>query len=385
MWCLGPTIGRGSFGEVHMGLNQITGELMAIKVCALPLCVAHSLRQPGAHACAKQHSLPREVFIMSQLQHRNTVRYLGAESDDDKVYIFQQWIPGGSISALLARFGPLSEHVTRLYARQALRGLAYLHANGIVHRDLKGDNLLIDGEGTIKIADFGTSARVPDGAAAAEMLGTPYFMAPEMLLRCDHGLPVDIWGFACTVLQMLTNRRPWHSCRVTSLPALLSVMQAALQRMPPLPPDMSPVMRAVLVNCFRWDPAERPTSRQLLRSLRDCQAPGIGHRAAAGDERLRSPRRALDSGSSSDGGSGSGSGSASASGGGGSGSGNGCSSVSCGRSRSSSTDSESDKDDPNKHVSSRDGGGEALVFNVVVAGVALTLAILAQQAAGLIL
>jgi mitogen-activated protein kinase kinase kinase len=85
------------------------------------------------------------------------VQYLGCHYDDSAIFIFLEYVPGGSISSVVSKFGALSEPLMKVYARQILQGLRYLHANGIVHRDIKGANLLCDTKGNVKLADFGCS------------------------------------------------------------------------------------------------------------------------------------------------------------------------------------------------------------------------------------
>eukprot|EP00611_Tribonema_gayanum_P003237 TRINITY_DN12512_c0_g1_i1.p1 TRINITY_DN12512_c0_g1~~TRINITY_DN12512_c0_g1_i1.p1 ORF type:complete len:436 (-),score=83.66 TRINITY_DN12512_c0_g1_i1:1177-2484(-) len=172
-WKLGNRIARGSFGVVYMGLNEVTGELMAVKVLSL-------------HGSERDmRELHREMALMRQFSHPNIVSYLGAEirEEDGQLCIFQEWVPGGSVSSLLRRFGPFSEDMTRRYTRQALRGLTYLHQHQVVHRDIKGSNILVDDRGTVKLADFGASICVSDPADAGggALKGTPYFMTPEVL------------------------------------------------------------------------------------------------------------------------------------------------------------------------------------------------------------
>ncbi|KAG5187150.1 kinase-like domain-containing protein, partial [Tribonema minus] len=261
-WKLGPCIVRGAFGQVHMGLNQMTGELIAVKAC---------LTSFGNHNTANQ--LTNEVLLMQRCRHPNIVGYLGAELHGSWVCILQEWVPGGSICSILQNFGPFTERVTRCYAHQILQGIMYLHSCGIVHHDLKGekqiagDNVLVSTSGVVKIADFGTSEQVFDlQDRHTKLMGTPYFMAPEVLQRQRHGMAVDVWAFACVILQMLTGDAPWRSLLGTNkvVLALLQTMQT--HRTPPLPPDISPSMRALLVECFSWDPAGRPTAKDLLQS-----------------------------------------------------------------------------------------------------------------------
>ncbi|KAG5176167.1 kinase-like domain-containing protein, partial [Tribonema minus] len=255
-WKLGNRIARGSFGVVYMGLNEATGALMAVKVL--------SLRGSDRDL----HELHREMALMRAFSHPNIVSYLGAEirEEHDQLCIFQEWVPGGSVSSLLQRFGPFSEDMTRGYTRQALQGLAYLHSHHVVHRDINGSNILVDDHGVVKLADFGASLQLSDAAgsrADGALKGTPYFMAPEVLQRSAHGMPVDVWSFGGAVLQMVSGEPPWFSYGVSTPYALLQALLERRGQTPPLPADLSAGLRAFLERCFRWDPAERPTAAEL--------------------------------------------------------------------------------------------------------------------------
>ena len=102
---------------------------------------------------------------MRSLVHPNIVRYLGTDSAVSTLYIFTEWVPGGSVQALVTRFGKLSETIVRKYVAQLLVGLEYLHSQQIIHRDIKAANILVDDRGTIKLADFGSSKRLLEGGA----------------------------------------------------------------------------------------------------------------------------------------------------------------------------------------------------------------------------
>ena len=129
------------------------------------------------------------------------------------LYIFQEWIPGGSIANLLDKFGPFSNSVVRKYLLQLLRGLDYLHTDGIVHRDIKGGNILVDDRGEVKLADFGASRSIENsGTMISSMKGTPYFMAPEVYEERYDGRKADIWSFGGVALQMISGEQHWKSC-----------------------------------------------------------------------------------------------------------------------------------------------------------------------------
>ncbi|CAI0559870.1 unnamed protein product [Linum tenue] len=192
-WRKGELIGCGAFGRVYMGMNLDSGELLAVKQV---LIAANSASKEKTQAHIRE--LEEEVKLLKNLSHPNIVRYLGTVREDDSLNILLEFVPGGSISSLLGKFGSFPESVIRMYTKQLLLGLAYLHNNGIMHRDIKGANILVDNKGCIKLADFGASKKVVELATingAKSMKGTPYWMAPEVILQTGHSfsftLPFD--------------------------------------------------------------------------------------------------------------------------------------------------------------------------------------------------
>ena len=138
-------------------------------------------------------------------EHCTVFRFI-CHTTNHVVNIFQAWMSGGSVTDLLKKFGGFSANMIASYLRQILSGLAFLHANDIVHRDIKGGNILVDESGNVKLADFGCSYRMKSDKtmSMAELKGTPYFMAPEVLTAGKYGRNGDVWAVGCTVIQMLT-------------------------------------------------------------------------------------------------------------------------------------------------------------------------------------
>ena len=205
-------IGAGSYGRVFMGLNMDTGGLIAIKELVFS---PDNVNEVAA--------MQQEINLMRSLDHPNIVKYLGTEMGDtnNMLYIFTEWVPGGSLQSLLKKFGKFDEAVTRKYTFQILQGLQFLHLNRVVHRDIKGANILIDDKGTVKLADFGASKQLSGTMATMQednmsLRGTPYFMAPEVITQTGHGRKADVWSVGCTVLQMCTGLPPWKTMKFGS-------------------------------------------------------------------------------------------------------------------------------------------------------------------------
>ena len=265
-WKLGQFIGQGSFGSVYTCMDEATGQLMAVKLMAIP---TSEQQQPQS----EMRSLCSEIELMRSFSHPNIVRYLGAAVDEAhlQLYIFQEWVPGGSLAALSKSYGAFAESVVKRYTIHILRGLEYLHKNHIIHRDIKCGNVLVDESGTAKLADFGASHRLgKDGTLTqdmklATMRGTPFFMAPEVLKQDKFGRRSDVWSVGGVVLQMATTHPPWKLSNFKSPMALLYHV-ASTQEAPLVGPyNLSPKLERFILRCFERDPQRRPHAHELIR------------------------------------------------------------------------------------------------------------------------
>eukprot|EP00899_Mesostigma_viride_P002866 jgi/Mesvir1/12580/Mv10329-RA.1 len=260
-WQKGEMIGSGAFGRVYMGMNLASGELLAVKQVLLPREGAQGYAQARAHA----RGLQAEVAVLRQLRHPNIVRYLGTEKTDTSLNIFLEFVPGGSIASLLSKFGSFTEQVVGMYTRQILEGLEYLHHHRIMHRDIKGANILVDKSGGVKLADFGASKLVHELATISEVAksiqGTPYWMAPEVIKQTGHGRPADIWSVGCTVIEMATGKPPWSQFQ-SQLSALFHIASSSAP--PDIPDFLSKDARDFVLQCLQRQPSLRPTASQLL-------------------------------------------------------------------------------------------------------------------------
>ncbi|KAK2976067.1 hypothetical protein RJ640_024795 [Escallonia rubra] len=244
-WRKGELIGCGAFGQVYMGMNLDSGELLAVKQV---LIAANHASKEKAQAHIKE--LEEEVKLLKNLSHPNIVRYLGTVREEETLNILLEFVPGGSISSLLGKFGSFPEAVIRMYTKQLLLGLDYLHKNGIMHRDIKGANILVDNKGCIKLADFGASKQVVELATisgAKSMKGTPYWMAPEVILQTGHSFSADIWSVGCTVIEMATGKPPW-SQQYQEVAALFHI--GTTKSHPPIPEHLSVEAKDFLLKCL---------------------------------------------------------------------------------------------------------------------------------------
>lgn len=261
-WKRGGMLGKGAFGNVYKGFTS-TGQLIAVK---------HLELSPDTNLEKNTHyiSFKKEIDLLKSFRHSNIVRYFGSEVDKNNVYVFLEYAPGGSISSLLVQYGSFHESLIKVYAKDILGGLNYLHENGIAHRDIKGGNILVDTTGHAKLADFGCSKSM-EGLATQDqqfktMLGTPYWMAPEVMRQQTGGYDgrkADIWSFACTIIEMAAGKPPWAD-EYTQVAALIFAV-ATTEASPNIPEQLSDECRHFLALCLQRDPNTRPTAAELLR------------------------------------------------------------------------------------------------------------------------
>ncbi|XP_035391217.1 mitogen-activated protein kinase kinase kinase 1 isoform X1 [Electrophorus electricus] len=262
-WLKGQQIGLGAFSSCYQAQDVGTGTLMAVKQVTY-------VRNTSSEQEEVVEALREEIRMMSHLNHPNIIRMLGATCEKNNYNLFVEWMAGGSVSHLLNKYGAFKEGVIINYTEQLLRGLAYLHENQIIHRDIKGANLLIDSTGQrLRIADFGAAARLASkGTGAGEfqgqLLGTIAFMAPEVLRGQQYGRSCDVWSVGCAIIEMSCAKPPWNAEKHSNHLALIFKIASATTA-PTIPSHLSPGLRDVTLRCLELQPADRPPSRELLK------------------------------------------------------------------------------------------------------------------------
>ncbi|CAN8326064.1 unnamed protein product [Cochlearia groenlandica] len=246
-WTRGPIIGRGSTATVSIATSN-SGELFAVKSAEL----------------SSSTFLQKEQSILSTLNSPHIIKYIGSDLTREShglVYnIFVEYVSGGNLHDLIKNSGgKLPEPEIRSYTRQILNGLMYLHERGIVHCDIKSQNVLVDENGgVLKIADLGCAKPVYESGFS----GTPAFMAPEVARGEEQRFPADVWALGCTVIEMMTGSSPW--------PELNDVVAAMYKigfsdESPGIPVTISEKGKDFLTNCLKNDPKQRLTVKELLK------------------------------------------------------------------------------------------------------------------------
>ncbi|XP_078701125.1 mitogen-activated protein kinase kinase kinase 2-like isoform X12 [Branchiostoma floridae x Branchiostoma belcheri] len=255
-WRQGKLLGQGAFGQVYLCYDADTGRELALKQVHLdPKNVEASKQEVKALEC--------EIQLLKNLQHERIVQYYGCIQDENRLCIFMEYMPGGSVKDQIRQYGALTENVTRKYTRQILEGILYLHSNMIVHRDIKGANILRDSSGNVKLGDFGASKRIQTICSATGMrtvTGTPYWMSPEVINGEGYGRKADIWSIGCTVVEMLTEKPPWFDYE-----PMAAIFKIATQpTIPKLPAGVSDCAHDFLRIIFQKDHRQRASAQELL-------------------------------------------------------------------------------------------------------------------------
>eukprot|EP00667_Euglena_gracilis_P011232 EG_transcript_11470 len=260
-WHKGPLLGKGSFGSVYLGMMP-DGRLSAVKCVELGNASSDNVDK-------EVQQLVDEIKFMSEHSHPNIVAYYGCAFNRSEgcIEVFLQYVAGGSLTNLRKQFGTLPTNAIKFYTNQILQGLDYLHSKNVAHRDIKGDNILVDNDGTVKLADFGCSKKMNDLCSkthgCSTMVGTPYWMAPEVIKQdSGYGLKADIWSVGITVLEMLTGKHPWPE--FNSMWAAIWHIAQSTEKPPNIPDDLEPDTADFLDQTFRRDTNTRPSAKELL-------------------------------------------------------------------------------------------------------------------------
>lgn len=272
----GAMIGQGSFGTVFLALHAVTAELMAVKQVEMPS--NGNATKDTTRKNVMIEALKHEITLLKDMKHPNIVQYLGSNSDDEHLNIFLEYVAGGSVATMLVNYGSLPEGLISNFVRQILQGLNYLHSKDIIHRDIKGANILVDNKGTVKISDFGISKRVEAstllhpaphlkrGNARVSMQGSVFWMAPEVVRQTAYTKKADIWSLGCLIVEMFTGSHPHPNC--TQLQAIFKIggsgMNAENAR-PDLPEVASEDAKDFLRKTFEIEHEKRPSAEELMK------------------------------------------------------------------------------------------------------------------------
>lgn len=244
-------IGHGSFGAVYYARNVTTKEVVAIKKMSFT----------GKQSTEKWQDIVKEVRFLRQLKHKNTIDYKGCYLKEHTAWLVMEYCLGSASDIIEVHKKPLREEEISAICKDALQGLEYLHSLGRIHRDVKAGNILLTENGTVKLADFGSASMI---SPANSFVGTPYWMAPEVILAMDEGQydgKVDVWSLGITCIELGERKPPYFNMN-----AMSALYHIAQNDSPTLSGgEWSDVFRHFVNSCLQKNPADRPTAVNLLQ------------------------------------------------------------------------------------------------------------------------
>lgn len=245
----GKLLGKGGFARVHELIDVRTQQVYAGKI--IPRC---QVSRPG-----QKEKILREIDLHRPLVNKHVVRLHDFFGDAENIYIILEYCPRKSLVHLLKqRGGQLPEAEVSSLMRQLAEGVRYTHSQGVVHRDLKLGNMLLDSRMELKIADFGLAARVADEPPRQAVCGTPNYLAPEVLRMEGHGFAADVWAMGCIMYALLVGRPPFETS------TLSETYQRILRGAYTLPPGLSDSARNLLIALLQSEPQDRPSLTDVL-------------------------------------------------------------------------------------------------------------------------
>jgi len=263
-YLFGRTIGEGSFAKVKEGIHVSTGGKVAIKII--------NKKKASADRYVSRN-LKREAEIMQKVRHQNVVRLLEVMETDSFYYLVTELCCGGELLDLICERKYLDEDTARRYIAQLVSAVYSMHLRGVLHRDLKIENFLLDQQGDLKIVDFGLSNCLSDDGLEAwnragicplmltTYCGSPAYAAPELLAQKPYGAQIDVWSIGVNMFAMLTGNLPYNMERLNIIDMYHKMME---RRMMPFPKHVTREARDLIIQLLDPVPETRITLKEAI-------------------------------------------------------------------------------------------------------------------------
>jgi len=243
-------VGHGTSGQVYVATDMTTGLKVAIK-------------QMFISNQSNPKVVVNELILLKECRHRNIVSFIDSYIMKKALWVVMEFIDGTDLAAVIQACHPIPESAIAIVCREVLEALRVLHVRNIIHRDIKSENIMLYADGRVKLTDFGFGAQLsPEENKRRTVVGTPYWMAPEVIKSEPYDTKVDIWSLGIMLIEMLEGEPPYIEA-----PPLRALFLIVTKGRPDFknPDSMSEQFKDFINKANTLEPAQRPSSSQLLK------------------------------------------------------------------------------------------------------------------------